>query len=513
MRTIMLGLGGLWLAGSALAQPAPHTQQGPAETNVRAAIARVETLNPIVNAVLALDPTAIDQARRLDMLRRARGPMYGMPVLIKDNIDMKGPLPTTAGSLALAANVTNRDAPLLKGVRAAGAIIIGKTNLSEWANMRGRPSISGWSGAGGQVRNPHALNRTPCGSSSGSGAAVAAGMVDAAIGTETDGSVTCPAAINGIVGLKPTVGLVSRTHVIPISASQDTAGPMTRDVRTAALLLGAMAGSDPADAATAEADAQRSDYAAALKPDALKGVRIGVMRWAAGWSAPVDALFEAALTTLKAQGAVLVDVPAPTGTEGVGAGEYKVLVTELKARLNAYLATTPAAVQTRTLADVIAFNSAAPRELALFGQEHFTAAEATKGLDDADYKAARAISLKQSTDALAGMIAVGQVAALVSPTAAPAWFIDAMVGDRSSGGRNAGTFAAVAGWPHLTVPMGAVKGLPVGLSFIGPRWSEAQLLGLGYAYEQASHKLVTPTLSGSVEAMPAVAGSLAPPVK
>jgi amidase len=284
-------------------------------------------------------------------------------------------------------------------------------------------------------------------------------------------------------------------------------------VRTAALLLTAMAGSDPADAATAEADANRSDYAAALKPDALKGVRIGVMRWAAGWSAPVDALFEAALATLTAQGAVLVDVAAPTGAEGVGAGEYKVLVTELKAGLNAYLATTPAAVKTRTLADVIAFNKATGRELALFGQEHFIVAEATKGLADSEYKTARAISLKQSTDALAGMIAAGKVAALVSPTAAPAWFIDAMVGDRSSGGRNAGTFAAVAGWPHLTVPMGAVKGLPVGLSFIGPRWSEAQLLAFGHVYEQASRKRVTPTFAASVEAMPALAPAFAPPAK
>ena len=513
MRNIMLGLGGLLLAGAALAQAVPGPAAGPAETNVRAAIARVAALNPQINAVIAIDPTALDQARALDRLRRARGPLYGVPVLIKDNIDMAGPLPTTAGSLALAANVTNRDAPLLAGVRAAGAIIIGKTNLSEWANMRGRPSISGWSGAGGQVHNPHALNRTPCGSSSGSGAAVAAGMVDAAIGTETDGSVTCPAAINGIVGLKPTVGLVSRTHVVPISASQDTAGPMTRDVRTAALLLAAMAGSDPADPATADADAHRRDYAAGLKPDALKGVRIGVMRWAAGWSAPVDALFETALATLRAQGAELVDVPAPVGTDGVSDGEYKVLVTELKAGLNAYLATTPAAVKTRTLADVIAFNSATPRELALFGQEHFTVAQATTGLDDPEYKAARASSLKAATDALAGMIAAGNVAALVSPTTAPAGFIDAVLADRFGGGRNAGGLAAVAGWPHLTVPMGAVKGLPVGISFIGPRWSEMQLLAFGHAYEQASHAMVAPTLAGAVEAMPAYAPAFAPPVK
>lgn len=494
------------LATPALAQPV-----GQAEANTSAAIARVEALNPRVNAVLAIDPTALDQARALDRGRRARGPLYAMPILIKDNIDARGPLPTTAGSLALTANVTGRDSPLVAGLRSAGAVIVGKTNLSEWANMRGRPSISGWSAAGGQVRNPHALNRTPCGSSSGSGAAVAAGMVDAAVGTETDGSVTCPAAVNGIVGLKPTVGLISRTHIIPISASQDTAGPMTRDVRTAALMLGAMAGSDPADPATLEADKHRTDYVAALKPNALKGVRIGVMRWATGWSAPVDALFEAALATLKAQGAELVDVPAPTGTDKAGADEYLVLITELKAGLNAYLATTPPAVKTRTLADLIAFNTASPRELALFGQQHFIAAEATKGLDDPEYKAARANSLKASTEALAGMIAAGKVAALVSPTTAPAWFIDAALGDRSGGGRNAGGLAAVAGWPHLTVPMGAVQGLPVGLSFIGPRWSEAQLLGFGHAYEQASLKRVTPSFAESVETMPAVAPLLAPP--
>ena len=228
-------------------------------------------LNPRVNAVIAVDPTAMDQARTLDRIRRARGPLFGMPILIKDNIETEGPLPTTAGSLALADNVTHRDAPLVARLRAAGAVIVGKTNLSEWANIRSNNSISGWSAVGGQTRNPHALNRNPCGSSSGSGAAVAAGMVPAAIGTETDGSITCPAAINGIVGFKPTVGLVSRTHVVPISHSQDTPGPMTRNVRDAALVLNAIAGTDPADPATAEADGHRADYAAALRPDALRG--------------------------------------------------------------------------------------------------------------------------------------------------------------------------------------------------------------------------------------------------
>ncbi len=482
---------------------------GPAEANTRAAMARVATLNPRVNAVIAVDPTALDQARALDRQKKVRGPLFGLPILIKDNLETSAQ-PTTAGSFALAANMTGRDAPLVAGLRAAGAVILGKTNLSEWANIRSDNSISGWSAVGGQTRNPHAINRTPCGSSSGSGAAVASGMVDAAIGTETDGSVTCPAAINGIVGLKPTVGLVSRTHVVPISHSQDTAGPMTRDVRTAALVLGAIAGSDPADPQTAEADAHRADYVAALDPAALKGVRIGVLHWATGGVPAVKPVFEAALAVLKAQGAVLVDIEAPKDRRAMGDAEFKVLLTELKADLNAYLATTPAGVKTRTLADVIAFNKTDPRELGLFGQEIFDQAEATKGLDDAAYKEARATSLRLAgKDGIDAMLAASNVAALVAPTSSPAWPIDAVLGDQSPGG-GAGNYAAIAGYPHLTVPMGAVRGLPVGLSFIGPAWSEARLLGLGYAYEQASHAMVPATLADSVESMPATAPLLAP---
>src|SRR5687767_3453362 len=337
-----------------------------AEARTRNALERIEALNPRLNAVIAVDPTALDQARTLDRLRRARGPLFGMPILIKDNIETAGPLPTTAGSLALIDNVTGRDAPLVARLRAAGAVIVGKANLSEWANIRSSDSISGWSAVGGQVRNPHALNRNACGSSSGSGSAVAAGMVPAAIGTETDGSVTCPAAINGIVGLKPTVGLVSRTHVVPISHSQDTPGPMTRTVRDAALVLSAIAGSDPADPQTREADARRADYAAGLAADSLRGKRIGVMRFASGFG--TDAPFEAALQTLRAQGAILVEIPKFERKPEMGQGEFKVLLTELKADLNAYLATTPPSVRTRTLAEVIAFNKGSPRELALFGR-------------------------------------------------------------------------------------------------------------------------------------------------
>ncbi|HEY0115616.1 MAG TPA: amidase family protein, partial [Allosphingosinicella sp.] len=318
-----------------------------AESRTRTALERIAQLNPSLGAVIAVDPTAIDHARSLDRIRRARGPLFGMPILIKDNIETLGPLPTTAGSLALRDNVTGRDAPLVARLRQAGAVIVGKANLSEWANIRDNSSISGWSAIGGQTRNPHALNRNPCGSSSGSAVAVAAGMTPAAIGTETDGSITCPAAINGIVGFKPTVGLVSRTHIIPISASQDTAGPMTRTVRDAALVLEAMTGSDPADSATAEADARRQSYAAGLSPDSLRGKRIGVMRFAAGFG--TDRAFDAALATLRAQGAELVEIAEFPGDRGkMGEHEFTVLLHEFKAGLNQYLATTPPQVRTRT---------------------------------------------------------------------------------------------------------------------------------------------------------------------
>ncbi|MBU6164695.1 MAG: amidase [Alphaproteobacteria bacterium] len=484
---------------------------GVAEANTAAAITRIRALNPRLNAVIAIDPTALDQARALDAAP-LRGGLHGLPILVKDNVDMAGPLPTTAGSLALKHNVTGRDAPFVARLRAAGAVLLGKTNLSEWANIRADASISGWSAVGGQTRNPHALSRNTCGSSSGSGAAVAAQMVDAAIGTETDGSITCPAAINGIVGLKPTVGLVSRTHVVPISHSQDTAGPMTRDVRTAARLLTVMAGSDPADPATKEADSRKTDYAAALRPDALKGARIGVLRWATGWHAGVDARLEAALAVLKAQGAVLVDITAAPNRREIGPNEFIVLLTELKADLGAYLASTPATVKTRTLADVIAFNRAnAATELGLFGQDTFEKAQATSGLADPAYLKARETSLRAAgRDGIDKMLADAKVEALVAPTAAPAWFIDPVNGDQAPGG-GAGGLAAVAGYPHLTVPMGGVRGLPVGLSFIGPAWSEARLLALGYAFEQAAPAMkLIPTMVQTVEEAAEVQALFAP---
>jgi amidase len=479
-----------------------------AESRTRTALERIAALNPRLNAVIAVDPTAVEQARTLDRIRSARGPLFGMPMLVKDNIETAGPLPTTAGSLALADNVTDRDAPLVARLRAAGAVIVGKANLSEWANIRSSDSISGWSALGGQTRNPYALNRNTCGSSSGSAVAVASGMVPAAIGTETDGSITCPAAINGIVGFKPTVGLVSRTHVVPISHSQDTPGPMTRNVRDAALVMNALAGSDPADPATAEADARREDYAAALSTEALRGVRIGVMRFAAGFG--TDAPFEEALAVLRAQGAVLVDIAEFPNRGEIGRNEFTVLLAELKHDLNAYLATLPANVRTRTLADLIAFNRAhADEELSLFGQDLFEQAERTGGLDQA-WRAARATSLRLAgPEGIDRVLRENNIVALVGPTRPAAWLIDAVHGDQSPGGGGGG-LAAVAGYPHLTVPMGQVRGLPVGLSFMGPKWSDALILSLGYAYEQASNRRFEPRFLNSIEESEEVAPHLRP---
>jgi len=346
-----------------IASPA-IAQMRPAEANVRGAIERIVRIDPALHSVIAVDPTAIDQARRIDA-GNLRGPLAGQPVLIKDNIESIGPLPTTAGSLALANNVTNRDAPLVARLRGAGAVIVGKTNLSEWANIRSNSSISGWSAVGGQTRNPWALDRNTCGSSSGSGAAVAAGLVRLAIGTETDGSVTCPASINGIVGLKPTVGLVSRTHIVPISHSQDTAGPMTPTVLEAAELLTAIAGSDPADPATREADKHKRNYAAGLDAGSLKGKRIGVLRFAS--TGTLDPAFDTALAILRQQGAVLVDIKK-FDDKAIGKNELPVLLTELKADMAKYLKSSPAPIGVRTLGEVIAFDKAHQKqEMPLFG--------------------------------------------------------------------------------------------------------------------------------------------------
>lgn len=459
---------------------------------VRLYEARIATLNPQIHAVIAVNPRALDEARAADVARAAKHPqgaLAGVPVLIKDNIETADPVATTAGSLALASNITGRDAPLVARLRAAGAIVLGKTNLSEWANIRSSHSISGWSALGGQARNPYALDRNTCGSSAGSGAAGAASLAAATVGTETDGSVTCPAAMNGLVGFKPTVGLISRTHVVPISHSQDTAGPMARSVTDAAIVLGAMAGSDPADPATALADSMGTDFTTGLKPGALNGVRIGVMRFAAGFHAETEVVFEQALGALRSAGATLVDIAGFPGGQDLGANEHIVLMTELKADLNTYLASTAATqVPSRTLADLIAFDKDhAAQEMPLFAQELFIEAQMTAGLTDPKYvKAAATAKGDAGPRGIDKLLADNHVSVLVAPTLGPAWLIDPVLKDNVASG-GAGQPAAIAGYPHLTVPMGQVDGLPVGLSFIGTAWSDARLLAYGYAFEQATH--------------------------
>jgi amidase len=505
-----------YVAAGFLAPPAaasvPGAGSSPAsevDRRLDAALNQYAAHDGAIRSVTELAPDLQQQAQALDQRRVRAGPAHGLPVLIKDNVDIAG-MATTAGSRALTGNLRTEDAPLVARLRRAGFLILGKTNLSEWANFRSSDSISGWSGVGGQTRNPHALDRNPCGSSSGSGAAVAAGIVPAAVGTETNGSITCPAAVNGIVGLKPTVGLVSRTGIVPISASQDTAGPMAIDVATAALLLGAMAGSDPADPATREADRRRIDYTAGLADSRLRGVRLGVLRWATGWSPPVDAAFEAALETLRREGAVLVEIKEGPDRRAIGDAELQVLLTEFKAGVNAYLATTSPAVTARTLAEVIAFNKAdAARSLGLFGQDLLEKAEATTGLEDPAYVKARATSLKLASDWLRAAFATHRVEGLIAPTAPAAWKIDAVNGDQAPFG-GAGGLAAVAGTPHLTLPMAQVRGLPLGLSLLGPAWSEARLLQLGAAWERARGPLPPAAFPQSIEAAPDVAPLLLP---
>lgn len=455
----------------------PASAQSVAEYVAR--IEQVDDAGPMLNAVLAINPAA---AAEEAAARKMSGPLAGKALLIKDNIEVTGPLATTAGSLALKSNVTNRDAPLVARLRKAGVVILGKTNLSEWANIRSSTSSSGWSAVGGQTKNPHATDRTPCGSSSGSGAAVAAGLAWAAIGTETDGSITCPASVNGIVGFKPTVGMVSRTHVVPISHSQDTAGPMTHSVTDAALLMNALAGSDPADSATVEADKRKTDFTAGLAASSLKGVRLGVLRKAAGSHPALLSLFDKALADLKAAGAELVEINYTAPPE-MGRDEFTVLLYELREDMGAYLRSVPGSAQPRSLADLIAFNKAAPAEMRWFGQDVFEQAQAAT--DKPAYEAARANSLKLAgAEGIDRLLKDNRVAFLIAPTEGPAWPIDLVLGDHFVG-VGAGNLAAIAGYPHLTVPMGAVEGLPIGLSFMGTKWADAQVLAAGAAYERA----------------------------
>jgi amidase len=457
----------------------------------------VDRAGPALHAVIEVNPDALAIADALDAERTAkgpRGPLHGIPVLIKDNIDTADRMLTTAGSLALEGTQPSKDAFLVARLRAEGVVILGKTNLSEWANFRSTHSTSGWSGRGGQTKNPYALDRNPCGSSSGTGAAIAANLATIGVGTETDGSIVCPSGANGLVGIKPTVGLISRTGVIPISHTQDSAGPMARTVADAALLLGAMAGVDRADAATKPAPAHAQDYTKALDAHALRGARIGVARKQYfGYSAAADGVIEKAIADLKAAGAVIVD-PAdiPTGSK-LDRCENEVLQYEFKSDLDKYLATRGPASPVHSLADLIAFNEREKaREMPFFGQELFLQAQKKGPLSSTPYRTAlvkcRVLAREQGIDLV---LRTHRLDALIAPTGSPAWTTDLINGDHFSGASS--TPAAVAGYPSITVPSGDAFGLPVGLSFIGTAWSEPRLIALAYAYEQATKHRRPPT--------------------
>ena len=466
-------------------------------------LARIEAVDrqgPGINSVIEVNPDAIAIAESLDRERtegRIRGPLHGIPILIKDNIDTGDRMQTTAGSLALAGSSAPKDAFIVERLRAAGAVLLGKTNLSEWANYRSTNSSSGWSGRGGQVRNPYVTDRNPCGSSSGSGAAGSANLATLTIGTETDGSIVCPSSINGLVGIKPTVGLWSRSGIIPISSSQDTAGPMCRSVTDAATLLGPLTGVDPRDRATAvSAGKSAPDYRKHLDPAGLKGARIGVVRKYLGVSAKTEAVYDDALKALKGAGAVLIDPVDLPNSSGIGEGV--ILDFEFKAGIAAYLATRGGSVPHRTLADLIAFNTAnRDREMPYFGQEIFERAAKVGPLTAPKYRAALAACRKWArTDGIDARLGKHRLDALVAVTAGPAWPIDLVNGDRFTGGSS--TWAAVAGYPSITVPMGSISGLPVGMSFIGGAWSEGRLIELAYGFEQATKARVAPGFKAAI---------------
>jgi amidase len=460
---------------------------------------RVNTIDkqgPTLNSVIEVNPDALDIADGLDRERKekgARGPLHGIPVLIKDNIDTADRMQTTAGSLALMGSKPPSDASLVRRLRAAGAVIMGKTNLSEWANIRSSRSTSGWSGRGGLTRNPYALDRNTSGSSSGSAAAVAASLCTVAVGTETDGSIVSPSSINGIVGIKPTVGLVSRTGVVPISHSQDTAGPMARTVRDAAILLGALAGKDPEDRATTANPAMGPiDYTRHLDPNGLRGARIGVVRKYFGFLDRVDAIMKEVLDSLRAAGAVLVD-PADIGAIGkLDEAELTVLLCELKADMKAYLTRLGPDAPVRTLKDIIDFNDRHARtEMPYFGQDLFLKAEGKGPLTGKEYLTALSKNHRLSrTEGIDAVIKKHKLDALVAPTDGPAWMTDLVCGDHFLGGSS--NLAAVAGYPSVTVPAGFVFGLPVGVSFFGRAWSEATLLKLAYSFEQTTRHRKAP---------------------
>jgi amidase len=463
----------------------------------------VDKQGATLNSVIELNQDALAMAENLDNERRAgrtRGPLHGIPILIKDNIDTADRMQTTAGSLALVGQPAPRDAYIVEKLRESGAVILGKTNLSEWANIRSKNSTSGWSGRGGLTRNPFVLDRNPSGSSSGSGAAASANLCSAAIGTETDGSIISPASACGLVGIKPTVGLLSRSGIIPISHSQDTPGPMARTVADAAALLGALTGIDPRDAATNGSRGKAApDYTAFLDADALRGARIGVARNYFGFSEPVDKLMAAAIDAIKQAGAIVID-PADIATSSqLGAGELVVLLFELKAGLNRYLSERAMKDGPRTLADVIKFNETnRSTEMPYFGQDRFHEAEGKGPLTTKVYLDALAKNQKlahqQGIDAVAKKL---KLDAFIAPSRTPAWLTDLINGDGSS--HSCSGLPAVAGYPHITMPMGYVHGLPVGISFFGVAWSESKLISLAYAFEQLTKFRRPPKFLPTVE--------------
>jgi amidase len=453
-------------------------------------IAAMDRKGPTLRSVLETNPDALAIADALDAERRAkgpRGPLHGIPIVLKDNVDTHDKMTTTAGSLALEGSIPARDSMVAERLRAAGAVLLGKANMSEWANIRSDKSSSGWSARGGQCRNPYVLDRNPCGSSSGSGTGVAASLCAAAIGTETDGSIVCPSNATGLVGIKPTLGLVSRAGIIPIAHSQDTAGPMARTVRDAAILLGALAAIDARDAATSDSRGHaEADYTRFLDANGLKGARIGVARKQTGFNRDVDRLFADALVAMQKAGAVLVDPAEIPHLGEYDESELEVLLYELKADLNAYLATLGPSSRVKTLADVIAFNEAnREREMPCFGQELFLKAQEKGPLTDKAYLDALAKNRRLSREeGLDAVLNAHKLDAIVAPTGGPAWLTDCAVGDHFGGGSS--TPAAVAGYPNITLPCGYSFEMPVGISFMGRAWSEPTLIRLAYAYEQAT---------------------------
>jgi len=476
------------------------------EELVTAYLARIEAVDragPKLQSVLALNPNALADARALDARRAAGetlGSLHGIPVLLKDIIESKDPVATTAGSTALKDNMTRRDSPLVAGLRDAGAVILGKSNLSQWANFRSNNSMSGWTSMGGQVRNPHMLDRNPCGSSSGSGAAMAASLAAGTVGTETNGSIICPSTVNGIVGFKPTVGLVSQQYIVPISSTQDTAGPMTKTVKGAAMMLEAMA-----------TGTAKTDYVSALDAGKLNGARIGVLRYAEGSNADIIKLFNASLAEMQSAGAILVEIESfRPKADNFGSLEGDLLNYEFKATINAYLADAAPDVKTRNLTDLIAFNNVnADVELALFDQSIFEEAQAYGSLDDAAYKETlKALMDSSRTHGIDALLADNNVDILVAPSGPVPGRVDPINGDVWPRWAGSGSLAAIAGYPHLSVPMGTVHGLPVGVSFIGGRDKDADVLSFGYSYEQKTHMRADPKYLRSAEDRPEIAQAM-----